>query len=458
LITGTGILIYPFAPLEWQKLLYDEYMQDDASVRIYPFAFFSRNEAWTLSATIEKASADSNANRITKISTLFGDKKFVVGRVFFPVAGEEKGENPFLAMDIYQKSDIFSVNQTVLNIMLVLAGFFLLVEIFVIKRLNKFGTEINDIIVQKFDILKSGIRQISSGNLDYKLKMGGEDEFVELAGRFNEMGDKLKSTIDEVREKDRLDHELKIASQVQMSLLPSQLPRISGYRVAASINTANEIGGDFYDIAPLLEDTYLFSIGDVSGKGSSAAFYMAQFISLLRFTPQFTNKPAEIAQRLNSYFSSEVKDRQIFVTSVIGVLDAKKHTVKFVRTGHTPPVLIPGSREKEIREISSDGLGIGLTKTGTTFKNALREKTVRLAQGDIILLYTDGVVEAATGLESETSTIFGEERLMEILRQLRGHSAQEIVSKVTGELKSFYQDQMPVDDYTLFVIQRIKGD
>jgi len=89
---------------------------------------------------------------------------------------------------------------------------------------------------------------------------------------------------------------------------------------------------------------------------------------------------------------------------------------------------------------------------------ALREKTVRLAQGDIILLYTDGVVEAATGLESETSTIFGEERLMEILRQLRGHSAQEIVSKVTGELKSFYQDQMPVDDYTLFVIQRIKGD
>ena len=458
-VTGSGILMYPLSPREWQKKIYNSnILQDDPDIRIYPFGFYSQNDSRAVSAQIENTNYDPGSTKIYGFMALFGEKRIVVGRVYLPVVGETTGEYPYFAIDIYQKADIFSFNPVIGNIFIALVVLFLLVEFFVIRRLGKFGSDINNIIVQKFGVLKKGIRQISSGNLDYKLIMGGEDEFVELAGHFNEMGDKLKTTIDQTREKDRLDHELKIARQVQLSLLPEDLPEIEGYRIAASIKTAHEIGGDFYDIFPLDKDTYLFAIGDVSGKGSSAAFYMAQFISLLRFSPQFTTKPAEIAQRLNTYFSREVKDRQIFVTSVIGVLDVKKHTIKFVRTGHTPPVLIPGNPDQEIVEISSDGLGIGLTKTGKTFQNSLKEKTINLKQDDKFVLYTDGLIEAIiTDDDAESAEIFGEDKLRDLLIKNRTKDASGIEKEVSRAIDDFYQNQAPVDDYTLLIIQRSEG-
>jgi serine phosphatase RsbU (regulator of sigma subunit) len=241
-------------------------------------------------------------------------------------------------------------------------------------------------------------------------------------------------------------------------LLPATLPEIKGYQIAAAIKTANEIGGDFYDILPLNDDSYLFTIGDVSGKGSSAAFYMAQFISLLRYSPQFTDSPVEIAERLNAYFSKEIKDRQIFVTSIIGVLNVKSNTIKFVRNGHTPPILIPGDGKKDVAEITSDGLGIGLTKTGQTFKNSLKEKTIRLKANDKFILYTDGIVEAAITSEDEEFTeVFGEDKFNFLLNKIRDENAEVIKKEVCNVLDDFYQSRSPIDDYTLLIIQRSGG-
>ncbi len=458
-ITGSGIVMYPLSPHNWQEFLYKtNFLQGDLDIRIYPFGFLSQNDSWAVSAEIDNQNYGSGKVTILGFTALFGERKFVIGRVYIPVAGESTGEYPYFAIDIYQTNDLFSLNYSMGNIFFALIILFLLVEFLVIRRLGKFGSDINNIIVEKFAVLRKGIKQISSGNLDYKLKMGGEDEFVELAAHFNEMGDQLKSTIAESREKDRLDHELKIARQVQIGLLPTNLPKIKGYKIAASIKTANEVGGDFYDIVPLNNDKYLFTIGDVSGKGSSAAFYMAQFISLLRFSPQFTSKPDEVAQRLNTYFSKEVKDRQIFVTSIIGLLDAKKHTITFVRTGHTPPILIPGDTDNNLFEITSDGLGIGLTKTGKTFQDSLKEKTISLKPGDKFVLYTDGLIEAAiVDKEIEFLEIFGEEKFMKILKNYRDMDASELDRQVSREIDNFYQDQSPVDDYTLFIIQRSGG-
>jgi serine phosphatase RsbU (regulator of sigma subunit) len=311
-------------------------------------------------------------------------------------------------------------------------------------------------IVKKFNLLKNGIREISSGNLDYKFKMEGEDEFVELAGHFNQMGDKLKRTIAEVRDKDRLDHELKIARQVQLNLLPTKLPEIEGYQVAAALKTANEVGGDLYDIIYLDKNKYLFTIGDVSGKGSSAAFYMAQFMSLLRFSPQFTHKPLEIALRLNEYFSTKIVDRQIFITAIIGVLDVSTDTITFVRAGHTPPLMIPGDTKEGIEEISTGGLGIGLTKAKQKFRSNLRIGKVKINPGDKLVFYTDGVVEAAIPGKSEKKEVevFGDERFHELLQKFRGGNAHEILAAVSSALNSFYADNPSVDDYTLFIIQK----
>ena len=146
------------------------------------------------------------------------------------------------------------------------------------------------------------------------------------------------------------------------------------------------------------------------------------------------------------------------MTSVIGVLDVKKHTIKFVRTGHTPPVLIPGNPDKEIVEISSDGLGIGLTKTGEIFRNSLKEKTITLKQDDKFVLYTDGLIEAVIIDDNTKSTeIFGEEKLRDLLIKNRDKDASGIEKEVSRAIDDFYQNQSPVDDYTLLIIQRSGG-
>jgi sigma-B regulation protein RsbU (phosphoserine phosphatase) len=340
----------------------------------------------------------------------------------------------------------------------VLLLIFLLFNSLVIRQVGKFGAQINKIILQKFSLLKVGIQQVARGNLDYKFDMEGEDEFVELAGHFNEMSVKLKDTIAHAREKDRLDHELKIARQVQLSLLPAKLPVIKDYEIAASIKTANEIGGDFYDIVKVGKSKYLFTIGDVSGKGSSAAFYMAQFISLLRFSQQFTDKPDEIAIRMNKYFSTQIVDRQIFITAIIGILDLEKNCAEIVRAGHTLPIFVPGKKDQTISEIDIDGLGLGLTKTEATFKKKIELKKIDLNPGDLFVFYTDGVVEAAHKPSKESNEteieVYGEERLIELLNNSRDLNAVDLIAACDADLNLFYANNPRVDDHTLFFLQR----
>jgi serine phosphatase RsbU (regulator of sigma subunit) len=456
-IAGTGLIMYPFRPKEWQNFIYNlNLIQELSSIKIYPFGFLSQNESWAMSVPLTKTATDTTQN----VVVIFGNDRWVAGRVYLKVVNAVSGEDPLFAFDIYIRPTFAFAKSALFRIFIALVILYLLLNIFVIGRLGKFGTDIHTLIVQRFDMLKRGIRQIASGNLDYKFKISGEDEFVELAGHFNEMGEKLKKTIAEARDRDRLDHELKIARQVQQSLLPTDLPVVPGYQIAASLTTANEIGGDFYDILPLDKNRYLFTIGDVSGKGSSAAFYMAQFISLLRFSPQFTDDPAEIAKRLNDYFANQIMDRQIFITAIIGILDYKHNFVKFIRAGHTPPILVPVDRAEEIREIESDGLGIGLTRTVSTFKKSLQKKTVRLASGELVVFYTDGIVEAARANDKggKAMQIFGEDTFRSILRSLKEKSANDVLKSVQRELTSFYHGAAPVDDYTLFVIRRNPED
>jgi hypothetical protein len=391
-LAGSGLIMYPYTMREWQKFIFDVqiFKQEDES-KIYPFGIFSLNDSWSIIS--KKNPSDSTKSKVIILGSedIFGNQEVILGRMFIPIKNSRSADPLYFAMDIYINFYSIFNPSNVGQFIWVLLLIFVLFNSLVIRQVGKFGAQINKIILQKFSLLKVGIQQVAKGNLDYKFNMEGEDEFVELAGHFNEMSLRLKDTIAHAREKDRLDHELKIARQVQLSLLPAKLPEIGGYKIAASIKTANEIGGDFYDIVPVGKNKYLFTIGDVSGKGSSAAFYMAQFISLLRFSRQFTNKPDEIAIRMNKYFSTQIVDRQIFITAIIGVLDLVKNTAEIVRAGHTLPILLPGDHNQEISEINIDGLGLGLTKTEGIFKKKIELKSISLNPGDIIVLYTDGV-------------------------------------------------------------------
>jgi serine phosphatase RsbU (regulator of sigma subunit) len=458
-LAGNGLICYPYAPKDWQDFLYKlSFLKSESSIRLYPFSFLSKNKDWSVISLIKSRTAYNTHARIRAQENFLGDQKFIIGRVFLPVLSGNEEQLPYFAFDVYLAFTPEIWTSTLAKITLLLVLLFFALNFFVIGRVTKFGEQINKIIIERFQQLKSGIKEISAGNLDYKFKMEGEDEFVELARHFNQMGDRLKKTIAEAREKDRLDQELQIARQVQLSLLPEKLPKIHGYQIAAAIQTANEVGGDFYDVLKLSDHQFLFTIGDVSGKGSSAAFYMAQIISLLRFTQQFIFEPKEVVLRLNQYFATQIKDRQIFITAIVGILDSEKNIVQFVRAGHPLPILIPGDRHKDIKELRCTGLGIGLTDSRQKYEESIQVTTLGLSSEDMLVFYTDGVIEAARPSSDQFNTsmeIFGEKRLKDILTAAREENAQQVLLTLINELKKFYKDHPWVDDHTLLVIQKL---
>lgn len=458
LLVGSRLLAYPYQQPNWENYLLQVtsrvgFQLDNRRFHILPVGFTPEMSTDPVIGNLGPFGLDQSElmNEFDKFIQ-FGAP--ALGRVLTPVLTSNLQEKGYFAFDIVVLPSAGIFTSSLISYALLLALIYAVLNFAVTRRIVTFGEEINKMIVQKFNQLRDGIREISTGNLDYKVEIEGRDEFVELAERFNQMGDRLKDSIAEVREKERLAHELAIARQVQLDLLPRSLPEVPGFEIAATMQTANEVGGDFYDVIPLAENRFLFTIGDVSGKGTSAAFYMAQFISLLRFSPGFTEKTDEIAIRLNRYFSSNEVDRQIYVTAIIGILDAAKNTIHFVRAGHTLPFLVPAAQNAKVTELKIDGLGIGIERSGSLFEQTVKVKTVRLEKGDSVVFYTDGVEEAARKNGSEEYEYFGSERLFSTFSDSRTKQAEDAIQQLQNNLKSFYRTEPLVDDYTVLVVRR----
>ncbi|NIR49615.1 SpoIIE family protein phosphatase, partial [candidate division KSB1 bacterium] len=459
ILAGSRLLAYPYQPPIWESYLYRfGFWKQENRFRIFPFALRPQTTSNVISVPFERPDDSGLLSRANDF--LMNPFRITIGRVIAPMMNDKLGSAGFFAFEILLIPALSFFSVTFAGYLLFLAFIYLLINLVVIRRMSKFGSEINQMIVQKFNQLKNGIREISTGNLDYKVRIEGEDEFVELAHHFNEMGDRLKSSIAEARDKERLQQELTIARNVQLGMLPRTLPHIPGYQLRAMLKTANEVGGDFYDVLKLNKNKYLFTIGDVSGKSTSAAFYMAQCISLIRYSQQFTNDPREIVLRLNKYFSDPLVDRQIFVTAIVGILDIRSHTIRFVRAGHNLPILVPGKKWAKIEQLQSKGLGLGLERVGKLFEENVEETPLELAANDMLVFYTDGLVEASRdaldneGRPEDEKEFYGEERLLDMLDNLRGKRASEVHQSLTEDIQSFYGARSPVDDYTLLVIQK----
>lgn len=464
-LAGNGLVAYSHKPKRWLQYFSNiDFFGSSSQINTNPFALIYplAGEAGYGIDRIMSA-LPGNENDYNDWSLNLGwytikNPLLIVGRLSMPLISAENAEHTKFLVDIY--FDIRSLFQWnfMTQILLALIILFIIFNMLIIKRVVAFGAQINASVVQKFDELKKGIREVSSGNLDYKVELEGEDEFVELAGRFNQMGIRLQETIEEVREKDRLDQELNIARQVQLSLLKENLPVFKGYNVAANLQTATEVGGDFYDLIPIDEKRFIFSVGDVSGKGSSAAFYMAQFISLLRYTPKFIEDPKEIAIRLNEYIINQISDRQIFITAIIGIINTQNNEIQLVRAGHNLPLLLSSTNKKVINEINPSGLGIGLSKSNEFFTKSLKLHKFKIKNGEKLVLYTDGIVEARRPISlsngDESYEIYGEQRFNNLLTEFKLMHADELTKTISDDLDVFYGDHPRIDDFTMMVIEK----
>jgi serine phosphatase RsbU (regulator of sigma subunit) len=273
------------------------------------------------------------------------------------------------------------------------------------------------------------------------------DQLGELADSFNHMAGGMQDLLREQAEKDRLEEELRIARQIQMSLLPAeQAVDVPGLRVAALCLPAAEVGGDYYDLLPLAGDRLGVLVADVSGKGTSAALYMAELKGLVLSLSRIYDSPARLLSEANRILAANM-DTRSFITMTYAVLDVRARVMRFARAGHNPLIQLQAGTGKT-RILTPPGLGLGLDP-GDRFDAILLEDEVELRPGDVFLFFTDGLSEAMNG----QAELFGEGRLSRILADSAALSSEEIRERILAEVRAFAAGAAQTDDMTMVILK-----
>jgi len=247
-------------------------------------------------------------------------------------------------------------------------------------------------------------------------------------------------------EKERLSRELDIAREVQSKLLPQRIPEIAGAAIAARSVPAHEVGGDYYDFMDLGNDRLAFVVADVSGKGTSAAFYMAAMQGIFRSVSRVSQRPRDFLIAANSALGS-LLERHVFVSVIYGVIDARAETVTVARAGHCPAALSSVSGKSEYWR--SEGLGLGLDAGGEIFSSTIAEETRPLYPGDVLVFYTDGVIET----RNRQGVEYGYDRLLDSIRNNRHEDAGVLQTILLDDLDQFVEYGSYGDDTTIVVIK-----
>jgi serine phosphatase RsbU (regulator of sigma subunit) len=245
-------------------------------------------------------------------------------------------------------------------------------------------------------------------------------------------------------EKERLEKELEVAREVQKKLIPDKTPSIKNLDIAFSFIPAFEVGGDYIDYFQLDEENFGFIVADVSGKGISAAFYMAEVKGIFESLSKILTNPKDILIQANKILCKSL-DRKSFVSVVYATINSKTGEIKIARAGHCPVLFL---RNSEVIELLPSGIAIGLDHS-QLFENNLEEISLQLQTNDLLVFYTDGVTEARNQQLEE----FGTERLNEIVKQSMNNSSQAVIQKIFEELTVFSKDYPQHDDITLLAIK-----
>lgn len=245
----------------------------------------------------------------------------------------------------------------------------------------------------------------------------------------------------QILEKKKIEEQLQIAKDVQISLLPNTDPNLDGYSFASVCIPTFEIGGDYFDYIPLDKDRIGIVISDVSGDGVPAALIMAAFRALLRYNARLFLDPAKLMKLMNEQVAEFMRKRD-FISVFYGILDYKNHTFVYCNCGHNPALHLSSQK---IKLLEGGGPSLNLLKEAE-FKNS----ELQLKMNDQILLYTDGVVEVF----SKEKKQFGLERLKEIFISGSEKCPKEIIEHIISATKNFSSSDFYKDDFTLLAIKR----
>lgn len=295
-------------------------------------------------------------------------------------------------------------------------------------------------LLKRFPFLAYAMVRVTSQRLDATNTATFRD-LTEKNRQLQKAYDELKAAQEQIIEKERLEKELRVAADIQMSILPDRLPQPAGVNFGATIDPARQVGGDFYDIFPLDEKHIAVVIGDVADKGVPSAIFMARTHALIMAESDSASHPGDVMRVVNMHITRLEKSTQ-FVTVLYGILDLSTMDFSYARAGHEPPLLLSPNGEV-FRIPHTSGMAIGLWEDVT-----LDEKVVHLEPGSTMFLYTDGMTDCRDPLGVD----FGLERIKQTLAPMVGLSGQEVCDQMLATLRSYQHGSPQDDDVTLVAI------
>ena len=292
------------------------------------------------------------------------------------------------------------------------------------------------------------IRQaMNNGAFDFATKPIDLDDLSVTIEKAIEQIQYIKQMEKEHNQLESIKGDLAVASEIQQAILPRIFPpfpeNADMMDIAASMNAAKDVGGDFYDFFRIDDDRIGFAIADVSGKGVPAAIFMALSRTLLRATGIKGTSPKECITYSNELLANE-SVKEMFVTIFYGIYNIKTGDITYTNAGHNPPYILKSNGSIEALPISTNIIA------GVFDDFKFSEETCHLDHGDTIILFTDGVTEAVDVEEKE----FGDERLKDAIRKLSGSSCQQIVDAIRKAVSDFAGKAEQSDDITLLTLKR----
>ncbi len=303
--------------------------------------------------------------------------------------------------------------------------------------------------------LYQGTQKVEAGDFDHEIKIGGKDQLASLSGAFNQMTRSIRDLLRVSAEKQRLDQEMKIAAEVQARLFPRSTPKTTALDFANGVCIpARSVSGDYYDFLQVAPGVIGIVVADVCGKGVSAALMMANLQANLRGQVQVYHDTYDqahpirrIVERVNQQVAESVMDSS-FITFFYAEFDERRRVLRYVNAGHNPPLLVRAKSDG----VTIERLDRGGTVLGLFCDAEFEDAELQLESGDVLVAFTDGLIEA----RSPDGEEFGEERLIDCLMELTKNlkrDAASIEQEILRAVKTWTHDSEQEDDLTLVVFK-----
>jgi sigma-B regulation protein RsbU (phosphoserine phosphatase) len=333
--------------------------------------------------------------------------------------------------------------EAVLDILMGFAVLFFLLELASLIA----GIKLSRTITGAVHELYEGTQHVKEGNFEYRVPVKGNDQLAELTSSFNTMTENLGRLLIVAKEKERLESELEIAREVQLNLFPKNAPFAKNLELRGLCQPARMVSGDYYDFMTL-PHVLGFAIGDVAGKGISAALLMATIQSTMRtqLTPVNGSGPmlstAHLVAALNRQLYATTSPEK-YATFFCGLFNEENNLLTYTNAGHLPPLLLRGN---DVQRLDPTG-----TVVGAFAQAKYEERTLRMETGDLLVAYTDGIIEP----ENEYGEMFGEQHLQELLVKFENTDSDELIARTMEAVRQWTHSPEQQDDMTMLVARRI---